>query len=56
MFTHGLSRTSGDGPLSTVRPGFSMLGISPWSVEEELKAMLERENEETQNAKEARSR
>jgi hypothetical protein len=40
-----------NGPLSTVRPGFGLLGISPRSLEEELKATLRLANEETQNAK-----
>jgi uncharacterized protein YbjT (DUF2867 family) len=38
------------------RPGFGQLGISPRSLEEELKAMVKPTNEETQNAKEARTR
>jgi uncharacterized protein YbjT (DUF2867 family) len=40
-----------DTTASDSRPGFGLLGISPRSLEEELKAML-RQNEKTQNAKE----
>src|SRR6516162_3535598 len=45
-----------DTTASDGRPGFGLLGISPRSLEEELKAMLKHANEETQNTKEARSR
>jgi len=45
-----------DTTASDGRPGFGLLGISPRSLEEELNAMLKRANEETQNAKEVRSR
>jgi hypothetical protein len=45
-----------DTTASDSRPGFSLLGISPRSLEEELKAMFKPTNEETQNAKEARTR
>ncbi len=37
-------------------PGFGLLGISPRSLEEELKAILKHTSEETQNAKQARTR
>jgi uncharacterized protein YbjT (DUF2867 family) len=43
-----------DTTASDNRPGFRQLGISPRSLEEELRAMLARTKEETQNAKEAR--
>jgi uncharacterized protein YbjT (DUF2867 family) len=36
-------------------PGFGLLGISPRSLEEELKAMLKHTNEETQSARDARA-
>src|ERR1700730_586814 len=42
-----------DTTASDSRPGFGSLGISPRSLEEELKAMLKPANEETQNAKAA---
>jgi uncharacterized protein YbjT (DUF2867 family) len=45
-----------DTTASDSRPGFGLLGISPRSLEEELKAIFKHSNEETQNAKEARSR
>jgi uncharacterized protein YbjT (DUF2867 family) len=45
-----------DTTASDSRPGFGLLGISPRSLEEELKAMFKHTNEETQNAKEARTR
>jgi uncharacterized protein YbjT (DUF2867 family) len=45
-----------DTMASDNRPGFGQLGISPRSLEEELKAMLKHTNEEAQNAKEARTR
>jgi uncharacterized protein YbjT (DUF2867 family) len=45
-----------DTTASDSRPGFGLLGISPRSLEEELKAMFKNTNEETQNAKEARTR
>ena len=45
-----------DTTASDGRPGFGLLGISPRSLEEELNAMLKRANDETQNAKEVRSR
>jgi uncharacterized protein YbjT (DUF2867 family) len=45
-----------DTTASDSRPGFGLLGIAPRSLEEELKAMLKRTNEETQNAKEVRTR
>jgi uncharacterized protein YbjT (DUF2867 family) len=44
-----------DTTASDSRPGFGQLGISPRSLEEELKAMLKPANEETQNAKETRT-
>jgi len=44
-----------DTTASNSRPGFGQLGISPRSLEDELKAMLEHTNEETQNAKETRT-
>jgi hypothetical protein len=44
-----------DTTASGSRPGFGQLGISPRSLEEELKAMLEHTNEETQNANETRT-
>jgi len=45
-----------DTTASDSRPGFGLLGISPRSLEEELKAMFKPTNEETQNAKEAGTR
>ena len=45
-----------DTTASDSRPGFALLGITPRSLEEELKAMLKHTNEETQNAKEIRTR
>jgi uncharacterized protein YbjT (DUF2867 family) len=42
-----------DTTASDSRPGFGALGISPRSLEDELKAMLKPANEETQNAKAA---
>jgi uncharacterized protein YbjT (DUF2867 family) len=45
-----------DTTASDSRPGFGALGISPRSLEEELKAMLKPANEETQNAKAAPAR
>jgi uncharacterized protein YbjT (DUF2867 family) len=45
-----------DTTASDNRPGFGLLGISPRSLEEELKAMFKPTNEETQNAKGARTR
>jgi uncharacterized protein YbjT (DUF2867 family) len=42
-----------DTTASDSRPGFGALGISPRSLEEELKAMLKPANEETQDAKAA---
>ena len=45
-----------DTTASNSQPGFGLLGISPRSLEEELKAMFKHSNEETQNAKEARTR
>jgi len=44
-----------DTTASDRRPGFGLLGISPRSLEDELKAMLKETNGETQNANEARS-
>jgi uncharacterized protein YbjT (DUF2867 family) len=44
-----------DTTASDSRPGFGLLGISPRSLEEELKAMLKHASEETQNAKETRT-
>jgi uncharacterized protein YbjT (DUF2867 family) len=44
-----------DTTASDSRPGFGQLGISPRSIEEELKAMLGERKEETQNSKEART-
>jgi uncharacterized protein YbjT (DUF2867 family) len=41
-----------DTTASDNRPGFGQLGISPRSLEEELKAMLTHANEETRTAKE----
>jgi hypothetical protein len=45
-----------DTMVSGSRPGFGSLGISPRSLEEELKAMLKHTNEETQNTNEGRAR
>lgn len=45
-----------DTTASGSRPGFGLVGISPRSLEEELKAMLQHANEETQKAKKARTR
>jgi uncharacterized protein YbjT (DUF2867 family) len=45
-----------DTTASDSRPGFGLLGISPRSLEEELKGMLKHTNEETQNTKEAPTR
>jgi uncharacterized protein YbjT (DUF2867 family) len=42
-----------DTTASDSRPGFSQLGITPRSLEEELKAMLKHSNEETKKAKAA---
>jgi uncharacterized protein YbjT (DUF2867 family) len=44
-----------DTTASGSRPGFGLLGISPRSLEEELKEMLKHANEETKNAKEVRT-
>jgi uncharacterized protein YbjT (DUF2867 family) len=44
-----------DTTASHTRPGFDLLGISPRSLEEELKAMLKPTVEDTQNPKEART-
>jgi uncharacterized protein YbjT (DUF2867 family) len=44
-----------DTTASDSRPGFGLLGISPRSLEEELKAMLKHTNEETQSARDARA-
>src|SRR5262245_34323563 len=45
-----------DTTASDSRPGLDLLGISPRSLEEELKAMLKHPVKETQNAREARTR
>jgi uncharacterized protein YbjT (DUF2867 family) len=45
-----------DTTASGSRPGFGLLGISPRSLEEELKAMLKHTSEETQTRKEARTK
>ena len=45
-----------DTTASDGRPGFGQLGISPRSLEEELKAMLTHTNVQTQNAKAALTR
>jgi uncharacterized protein YbjT (DUF2867 family) len=45
-----------DTTASDGRPGFDLLGISPRPLEEELKAMLKHTSQETQNAREARTR
>jgi uncharacterized protein YbjT (DUF2867 family) len=42
-----------DTTASNSRPGFELLGISPRSLEDELKAMFKDTNEATQNAKQA---
>ncbi len=44
-----------DTTASGSRPGFGLLGISPRSLEEELKAMLKQTNEETHTPKETRA-
>ena len=44
-----------DTTASAGRPGFGAFGISPRSLEEELKAMVKPVNEETQKAKEVRT-
>jgi uncharacterized protein YbjT (DUF2867 family) len=44
-----------DTTASGSRPGLGLLGISPRSLEEELKEMLKHANEQTKNAKEART-
>jgi uncharacterized protein YbjT (DUF2867 family) len=44
-----------DTTASGSRPGFAQLGISPRSLEEELKAMLKPASEEAQNAKAVRT-
>jgi uncharacterized protein YbjT (DUF2867 family) len=44
-----------DTTASDSRPGFGLLGISPRSLEEELKAMLKHTNEETQSARDVRA-
>jgi len=46
-----IDTTASGGP-----PGFGLLGISPRSLDEELKAMLKHTSEQTQNAKQARTR
>src|SRR5262245_4928725 len=45
-----------DTTASDSRPGFGALGISPRSLEDELKAMLQQTSAETRNAKEARNK
>ena len=45
-----------DTTASDSRPGFGQIGISPRSLEEELKAMLKHTDEESQNSKEARTK
>jgi uncharacterized protein YbjT (DUF2867 family) len=45
-----------DTTASGGRPGFGLLGISPRSLEDELKALLQQTNQKTQNAKEPRVR
>src|SRR5262249_55262717 len=45
-----------DTTASDSRPGFDLFGISPRSLEEELKAMLKHTVEETQNTRNARTR
>jgi uncharacterized protein YbjT (DUF2867 family) len=44
-----------DTTASDSRPGFGLLGISPRSLEEELKAMLKHKNEKSQSAGDARA-
>ena len=44
-----------DTTASDSRPGFGLLGISPRSLEEELKAMLKHKNEKSQSARDARA-
>jgi hypothetical protein len=44
-----------DTTASDSRPGFGSLGISPRSLEDELKAMLGHTSEQTQNARDAKS-
>ena len=44
-----------DTTASDSRPGFGPLGISPRSLEEELKAMLKQKNEKSQSARDARA-
>jgi uncharacterized protein YbjT (DUF2867 family) len=44
-----------DTTASDGRPGFGLLGISPRSLEEELKAMLKQKNEKSQSARDARA-
>ena len=45
-----------DTTASDSRPGFGLLGISPRSLEEELKAMRKHTKEETQNEGDARTK
>jgi uncharacterized protein YbjT (DUF2867 family) len=45
-----------DTTASDSRPGFGLLGISPRSLEEELKAMRKHTKEETQNERDARTK
>jgi uncharacterized protein YbjT (DUF2867 family) len=45
-----------DTTASDSRPAFGLLGISPRSLEEELKAMLKHTKEETQSARDARTK
>jgi uncharacterized protein YbjT (DUF2867 family) len=45
-----------DTTASASRPGLGQLGISPRSLEDELKTMLAHPNEQTQNAREPRTR
>jgi uncharacterized protein YbjT (DUF2867 family) len=45
-----------DTTASNSQPGFGQLGISPRSLEDELKAVLRHRGEDTDNAKEARTR
>ena len=45
-----------DTTASDSRPGFGLLGISPRSLEEELKAILKPTKEETQDASDARTK
>jgi uncharacterized protein YbjT (DUF2867 family) len=44
-----------DTTASDSRPGFGLLGISPRSLEEELKAILKQKNEKSQSARDARA-